>query len=297
MSTGALTTDALTTGALTTGALTTGALTMVPDQAMDGWASSPTPALEAVGVTVRFGGLTALSNVDLALPQGSIAGLVGPNGAGKSTLFAVVSGLLRPNAGTVRLGGEDVTKASPQVRARKGMARTFQHPELFSSLTVREHLVLGHRLRHARRRLWTDLVTGRGFRRPSRDELDHVDAIVEMLRLGSLADEHAVGLPVGTCRLVEVGRALATSPKVLLLDEPGAGLDPIETDQLASALRRIVAQRAVSILMVEHDLDMVLGLSSVVYVLDFGVCIAHGTPAHIRTSEKVHAAYLGDVRS
>jgi branched-chain amino acid transport system ATP-binding protein len=268
-----------------------------PQETTDSTGGANTAVLQAAGVTVRFGGLTALSSVNLDVPRGAIVGLVGPNGAGKSTLFAVLSGLLRPNAGRVHLDGQDVTKISPQGRARKGMARTFQHPELFSSLTIREHLVLGHRLRHNRGRLWTDLVTGRGFRKPGHEETEHVDAILEMLHLGALAEEHAVGLPVGSCRLIEVGRALATNPKVLLLDEPGAGLDPSETEQLAAAFRRIVASDAVSIVMVEHDLEMVLGLSRLVYVLDFGVCIAQGSPAEIRSNERVHAAYLGDVRT
>ena len=120
------------------------------------------PRLEARGVTVRFGGLVALKDVDLEVPSQSIVGLVGPNGAGKSTLFAVLSGLLKPTAGTVLMDGDDVTRSTPQARAGRGLARTFQHPELFSSLTVREHVVLAYRMRHAKSRIWTDLVTGRG---------------------------------------------------------------------------------------------------------------------------------------
>ena len=257
-------------------------------------APSEEPILSATGVTVRFGGLTALSDVRITVPPASIVGLVGPNGAGKSTLFSVLSGLLRPNAGSVSLSGHDVTRARPQARARLGLARTFQHPELFAGLTVREHLVLGHRIRHSRSRLWTDLVDGRAWRNAGEQENTRVDALMDLLGITGLARRDVSSLPLGLSRLVEVGRALATGPKVVLLDEPSSGLDAVETDRLSAALLRVQDLGHVSFLLVEHDVAMVLGLSESVFVLDFGSLIATGTPEEIRVDPAVKAAYLGD---
>jgi branched-chain amino acid transport system ATP-binding protein len=256
--------------------------------------SDSTARLEAKGVTVRFGGLVALDNVDIDLPAKTTVGLVGPNGAGKSTLFGVLSGLLRPTAGSVFMDGADVTKASPQKRARRGLARTFQHPELFSSLTVREHVTLAYRVRHARSRLWTDLVTGAGFRRPPAAETERVDELIEALHLRDCQRLPAAGLPLGLSRLVEVARALAVDPQALLLDEPSSGLDVRETDELAGVLRGLVGDHGVSVLLVEHDVPLVLGLCDQVHVLDFGLKIAAGTPAEIRNDPAVRAAYLGE---
>jgi ABC-type branched-subunit amino acid transport system ATPase component len=250
--------------------------------------------LASHGVTVNFGGVQALSSVDVSVPPSTIVGLVGPNGAGKSTLFAVMSGILRPNAGRVDLLGSDVTGASPQARARLGLARTFQQPELFSGLTVREHFVLAYRVRHYRSRLWKDVFTAGCLKRPDPVETDRVEALLELLSLNEVAHQLVETLPLGTSRLLEVGRALATSPVVVLLDEPLAGLDVHEAERLADALRRTVAKEKVSLLLVEHDVGMVLSLSSKVYVLDFGSLIAQGPPEQIREDPLVRAAYLGD---
>jgi ABC-type branched-subunit amino acid transport system ATPase component len=259
-------------------------------------ASAATPVLSAAGITVRFGGLTALSEVGLEVPPGAIIGLVGPNGAGKSTLFAVLSGLLRPANGRVSLGGKDVTNASPQARARLGLARTFQQPELFMGLTVREHVVLAHRVRFSRQRLWRDMVDPRSLFPPGREENESVDQLLELLDLTHVAKASVGALPLGTSRLVEVARALATRPAVMLLDEPLSGLDIRESENLASVFRRVVAnpEHQVSLLMVEHDVATVLSLSSRIFVLDFGELIASGTPAEIRNNAAVKSAYLGD---
>jgi ABC-type branched-subunit amino acid transport system ATPase component len=253
-----------------------------------------TPALAADRVTVRFGGLVALDDVSIAVAPGTITGLVGPNGAGKSTLFGVLSGLRRPDAGAVRLAGVDVTGRTPQDRSRTGLARSFQQPELFPLLTVREHLVLAYRSRHARSRLWQDLFLAGSLRRPPAGELARVDALLELLSLTDVAGQPASVLPLGTSRIVEVGRALATSPSVLLLDEPLAGLDVGEAERLATALRHVVDHEGLAMLLVEHDVAMVLNLSSFIYVLDFGAVIAGGRPADIRADARVRAAYLGD---
>jgi branched-chain amino acid transport system ATP-binding protein len=257
-------------------------------------AETAVPRLEARGVTVRFGGLVALKDVDLQVPSRSIVGLVGPNGAGKSTLFGVLSGLLKPTAGTVFMDGDDVTRTTPQKRAGRGLARTFQHPELFSSLTVREHVVLAYRMRHAKSRIWTDLVTGRGFLRAPREETDRVDGLIEALTLTEIADRPVAGLPLGSARLLEVARALAVDPQVLLLDEPSSGLDVRETEELVATLQRVVREHGVSLLLVEHDVEMVLGMCDFVHVLDFGVKIAAGRPAEVRRDPAVKAAYLGE---
>jgi ABC-type branched-subunit amino acid transport system ATPase component len=254
----------------------------------------PKPVLAASNVTVRFGGLTALSNVDISIPAGALVGLVGPNGAGKTTLFGVMSGLLRPSAGRVDLVGTDVTKASSETRARLGLARTFQQPELFPDLTVREHLVLAYRVRHCRSRLWKDVFTAGCLKRPDPAETERVDSLLELLSLSEVANQPTRVLPLGTSRLIEVGRALATAPAIVLLDEPSAGLDGHETERLSEALRRTVLREKVSLLLVEHDVGMVLSLSSQIYVLDFGSVIAQGPPAEIRENPQVRAAYLGD---
>ena len=250
--------------------------------------------LDVEGVSVSFGGIKALSDVSISVPAECIVGLVGPNGAGKSTFFGVVSGLRRPDSGRVTLFGEEVTKARPQVRCQMGLGRTFQQPELFVGLTVREHLALAHRVRHSPSRLWKDMLAAGCLRRPASSEVERVDQLVDLLHLGDVASSQVAALPLGTTRLVEVGRALATSPSLVLLDEPLAGLDSQETERLGQALSRTVREEKVSFLLVEHDVAMVLRLSKKIYVLDFGLIIAEGTPQEIRDNPEVRAAYLGD---
>jgi ABC-type branched-subunit amino acid transport system ATPase component len=264
----------------------------VEGEATEGAAS----ALVADGVTVRFGGLLALSDVCLQVAPGTIAGLVGPNGAGKSTLLGVLSGLQRSNGGSVSLGGEDVTRMTARARAQRGLARTFQQPELFLGLTVREHLVLAHRARVARRRLWCDMFDPRSLLPPSAAENERIDGLLELLRLTRVAKAPVAALPLGVVRLVEVGRALASDPRVLLLDEPLSGLDMRASENLLEVFRHIVdeAGRSLSLVIVEHDVAAVLSLSDTVFVLDFGECIADGTPEQIRNDPAVQAAYLGD---
>ncbi|HKF90499.1 MAG TPA: ATP-binding cassette domain-containing protein [Acidimicrobiia bacterium] len=248
--------------------------------------------LRADDVTVRFGGVVALDGVSISAPASAIVGLVGPNGAGKTTLFGVLSGLVRPRSGRVLLRGVDVTSTSPQRRSRLGLARTFQRIELFAELTVREHLVVAHRAHERRdRRFLTDLA-GLGSRPPPR-ERELVAGLLDLLGLTALADRPAALLPLGTGRLVEVARALATEPAIVLLDEPTSGLDAGEAERLATALERTRADLDVAFVLVEHNVDFVLGLAEHVTVLDFGKVIAAGAPAAIRADEAVQAAYLG----
>jgi ABC-type branched-subunit amino acid transport system ATPase component len=235
-----------------------------------------------------------LDNVDIQVQVGKVFGLLGPNGAGKSTLLGVLSGLLRPGSGEVHVAGTSVTHEAPHRRAERGLARTFQHPQLFADLTVEQHLRLAYRLHHERRRLWGDLVDGGGLRPATLEESRVVGELLELLELQEIADHPVVGLPLGTGRLVEVAQALATRPRVVLLDEPSSGLDPRETRRLVAALSDVVDAHGVSLLLVEHDVEMVMSISDTIQVLEFGQTIAVGTPAEIRANAAVKSAYLGD---
>ena len=264
---------------------------------ISGPASSPeaaVPVLAGEGISVRFGGIKALTDVSIEIPPRSIAGLIGPNGAGKSTLIGVLSGLIPPTSGRVRLAGVDVTSQPAHMRARRGMARTFQQPELFAGLSVREHLVLAWRIARKRSRLWTDLVLGRAWKPAGTAERDGVDRLLEGLSLQKLANAPVAGLPLGYSRLVEVGRALAASPRVVLLDEPLSGLNGDESEHLAGTLFELTSSEEVSFLLVDHDVDIVLERSDTVTVLDFGQVIASGSPDQVRANERVRSAYLGD---
>jgi len=249
--------------------------------------------LSGTQVSVNFRGLKALQQVDIRVPEGAITGLVGPNGAGKSTLLGVLSGDVVAQHGTVRLGGKDVSGLAPEARVRHGLARTFQLPQLFDELTVREHLTLPRRLAQAPSRAWSDPLTGR-FLQPDVAEDHEVDALLASLGLEHVAGTPAGALPLGLSRLVEIARATATHPKVILLDEPFSGLNPAESRLLSEALANISKAQDIALVLVEHDVEVVFGLSERVFVLDFGVLIAEGTPAEIRRNPAVRSAYLGD---
>jgi len=249
--------------------------------------------LSGTQISVNFRGLKALQQVDIRVPEGAITGLVGPNGAGKSTLLGVLSGDVVAQQGTVRLGGKDVSGLAPEVRVRRGLARTFQLPQLFDELSVREHLTLPRRLAQAPSRAWSDPLTGR-FLQPDVAEDHEVDALLSSLGLEHVAGTPAGALPLGPSRLVEIARAAATHPKVILLDEPFSGLNPAESRLLSEALANISKAQDIALVLVEHDVEVVFGLSERVFVLDFGVLIAEGTPAEIRRNPAVRSAYLGD---
>ena len=250
--------------------------------------------LEAHDVTVRFGGLTALSEVSIRVPRGEIIGLLGPNGAGKSTLLGVLSGDVTPKSGRVTLDGRSVTRTPPQNRVRLGLARTFQHPEVYGELTVWQHLALAYRLRRQPSRVWSDPFTGRFLRACAPEDKD-IAQLLSALGLAEVAHTPLANLPLGVSRLVELGRALATEPSVVMLDEPSSGLDAEESKRLAAVLTSIVADRGTSFLLVEHDVEMVFGLSSRVSVLDFGSLIAEGTPPEVQADARVRSAYLGEL--
>jgi ABC-type branched-subunit amino acid transport system ATPase component len=254
-----------------------------------------TPLLEARNVTVRFGGLAALDGVSMRVADGEILGIVGPNGAGKTTLFHVLSGLQRPTKGEVYVRGRRITGRSPQDRAARGLLRTFQRVQLFPELTVREHLELAYRTRYVKQSYFRDLLgLGRGG---GDSERDWIDQLIDRLALRDIEHQPAAALPLGKARLVEVGRALAARPSVVLLDEPSSGLDTRETQDLAEVLVRAREQEGVALVLVEHDLELVLGLSDRIDVLDFGQLIASGTPSEVRADPKVQAAYIGTERT
>ncbi|HEY6623560.1 MAG TPA: ATP-binding cassette domain-containing protein [Acidimicrobiales bacterium] len=245
----------------------------------DAPATGAAPSLAVSEVSVRFGGLQALDAVDLEVGGGEIHGLIGPNGAGKTTLFNVITGLQSPTQGTVRLGPHDVTRAKPHVRSRLGLGRTFQRLELFGTLTARENVQMAAEVQRGK------LTSGRTPAEEALFQLDRVGIL-------AVADEPTDSLPTGLARLVEVARALATSPNTLLLDEPSSGLDATETHDLGGVLAAL-ALEGMAILLVEHDMSLVMGVCSWVDVLDNGRVIARGDPVSVRANADVQEAYLG----
>jgi branched-chain amino acid transport system ATP-binding protein len=235
--------------------------------------------LEAENITMRFGGVLALNEAAVSVEPGTVTGLIGPNGAGKTTLFNVVTGLLSPTAGRVILEGSEITSLGVHSRARRGIARTFQRLEAFNRLSARENVLVAA---EARRR-WD--------RQAPHPRLA-ADEMLARVGIDGVADVTVGTLPTGTARLVEVARALATGPKVLLLDEPSSGLNEHETSELA-ALLRVLASDGLAILLVEHVMAFVMGLCQGIYVLDFGQVIAVGTPTEVQADPTVRAAYLG----
>ena len=235
--------------------------------------------LQVEQVAVRFGGLQALRGVDLHAEPGTVTGLIGPNGAGKTTLFNVICGYQAATAGRVLLDGDDISGLPPHRRARRGIARTFQRLETFGSLSARDNIRVAAEVR----------------RRYTRERAD-VDAVAEeildLVGLRAVAEEQVDAMPTGLARLVELGRALATQPRLLLLDEPSSGLDESESEDFARLLLRL-AGNGIGVLLVEHDIDLVMAACSQIFVLDFGAILAFGTPAEIQRNEAVRAAYLG----
>jgi len=248
-------------------------------------------ALEVCDLQVRFGGLVAVDGVTISAPTGRITGLIGPNGAGKTTTFNSCSGLNRPTAGRVSLDGADVRRLGPSARARKGLGRTFQQMELFDSMTVRENVAVGAEASRAGRNPFTHLGAPRSARR---EVAAIADEALELVGLEEIAGRTVGALSTGQRRLVEIARCLAGPFHLLLLDEPSSGLDRAETERFAEVLTRVVRDRGVGILIVEHDMSLVTSICDYLYVLDFGKPIFEGTAAEVLAAPIVKAAYLGD---
>ena len=236
-------------------------------------------SLSTQDVVVRFGVLQAVSQASIEVVEGRVTGLIGPNGAGKTTLFNVITGLQEPTAGKVFFDGKDITNKTPFKRARLGIARTFQKLEVFGSLSARENILVAAE----QRKSWD---------RSGFDPAKVCDEILAKVGLSHVSEFMVGTLPTGTARLVELARALASNPRVLLLDEPSSGLNEEETEEMASLLRKLVDE-GLGVLLVEHDMSFVMGTCQFIHVLDFGTIIATGTPAEVQANAQVQAAYLG----
>ena len=247
--------------------------------------------LHAAEIGKNFGSLRALDDMFIDIEENERVGLIGPNGAGKTTFFNCLLGVLKPDAGVITFDGKEVNDLPVYKRARLGLGRTFQRIELFSGLTVREHLIVAERSRSGKGSLVRDALW-RGA--PSKSEIAVCDEVIELLGLTDIAHELIDSLSLGKGRLVEIARALMVQPRLLLLDEPSSGLDVQETDAFAEALLRIQAERKFAVLLVEHDVELVSSFTQRAYVMDLGQYIIHGDTPTVMKSDELRRAYLGD---
>jgi len=250
------------------------------------------PLLSLRGVCKSFGGIQAVHTITFDVGPGESVGLVGPNGAGKTTLFNCVCGQLRPDSGDIVFGGMQLAGLPTYKRARLGIGRTYQRVEVFTDMSVRDHLLVAERARRGEGRLWRDLLN---MSKPTKDEMERVASTLELVGITRLADTSVNALGLGNCRLVELARALAAEPKILLADEPSSGLDLHETAEVAAVLRTVQRERGTAVLLVEHDLSMVAEVVDRTVVMDLGAMLCEGTFDEVMANQAVRDAYLGQM--
>jgi branched-chain amino acid transport system ATP-binding protein len=248
------------------------------------------PLLSLLGVAKSFGGIDAVHDISFDICAGESVGLVGPNGAGKTTLFNCVCGQLKPDRGRILFDGTSLTGMPPFMRARLGIGRTYQKVEMFTDMTVWDHLMVAERSRQGDGRLWRDLLN---LSAPRTAEKANIEATLELVGISDLADRSVNALGLGNCRLVELARALVSEPKILLADEPSSGLDLHETAEVAKVLRTLQRERGTAILLVEHDLHMVADVVDRTVVMDLGAMLAEGPFDEVMANPAVRMAYLG----
>ncbi len=249
--------------------------------------------LEAKDISIEFGGLKAVSNFNITIRENELVGLIGPNGAGKTTVFNLLTGVYKPTHGEVYLEGENITKFSSHVRVSKGITRTFQNIRLFKKMSVMDNIktACGFKMKYSP---FDAIFRTKKFWRIEKEVNDEVNEIVEILGLKDFTEEIAANLPYGMQRKLEIARALATSPKIILLDEPAAGMNPTETEELMRTIKLVRERFNTSILLIEHDMKLVMGICEWITVLSFGQIIASGSPEEIKNNPEVISAYLGE---
>jgi branched-chain amino acid transport system ATP-binding protein len=251
------------------------------------------PLLKVEGLSMRFGGLLAVNNVALTLKEGEIVSLIGPNGAGKTTVFNCLTGFYRPTSGTIKLRERHLEGLPGQAIARMGVVRTFQHVRLFREMTVIENLLVAQH-QHLKSGVFAGLLKTPAFRRAEADALERASVWLQRVGLLEMANRSAGNLAYGQQRRLEIVRCMVTRPELLMLDEPAAGLNPKETDELDHLIVELRNQHKVSVLLIEHDMKLVMGISDRIYVVNQGTPLAQGTPAEIRNNPDVIRAYLGE---